>query len=511
MASDAEIVGERPPQVFISYRRVDDDTPDGSKKAKGFVKKLHDDLRFQLQQRGLPSPWLDRIRLDQADQFNAVIRDAVTNSDLFLAIVSNNYIQSDYCTLELATFLERLDRLPETEQVRRIFRVDKHIVPVDKIPERLREVKAAEFFLKDEKGRDETLYSPGRSPAIIDKKKYDEAIRDLAYAIYARLQKIIVTPPPESGGGEEPPEPYPEVENGPHSPKRTVYIAKPGSDMYNEYRTLVKELSGRGYNVVPDPESDLPRDGENAVSVIRQALAAAETSIHLVGTRQGFIPDELRDGIVPLQLIEAKTEAAQRSGFERLIWIPKLPPMVEQASNEPRAPFDVLEGFGGYFRGWADGKGADTVESDTASRFNDFVLQRLKSRAIAPPPGRKACVYVGALTVDRALGNAMALHVKSMGAAPVFGPTTLLERADHIIYCWGRGDETSMFDALASPAIEMWQKNHPAGCLCLVVHSPESETKSSAIEIGSWSTADCVLDRDADDFETQLRTLIMRK
>ena len=96
-----------------------------------------------------------------------------------------------------------------------------------------------------------------------------------------------------------PPPPVAETPTGLTSTGRSVFLAKPARDMVQAYDTLVRELVGRSYRVVPDPAADVPRDGSEAIKVIDEALANAELSIHLLGEKAGFAPDGEKKAIVP--------------------------------------------------------------------------------------------------------------------------------------------------------------------------------------------------------------------
>ena len=80
------------------------------------------------------------------------------------------------------------------------------------------------------------------------------------------------------------------------------------------YSRLAFELQGKGYTVVPEFNSDIPKDS-TALSCINEAIAKAEASIHLVGEKRGFVPDadETLDPIVKLQLARAR----ERVGGDR--------------------------------------------------------------------------------------------------------------------------------------------------------------------------------------------------
>jgi hypothetical protein len=159
-----------------------------------------------------------------------------------------------------------------------------------------------------------------------------------------------------------------------------VFVAKPAGDMEESYRTLVEELQGRGFRVTPDPDEDLGNLGEQVRSAVLNALAEAEASIHLLGTRKGMRPDGFDMDLVPMQLAAAADEAKRRSDFERMIWAPTVLPseMPTQAKGAPRDALKILKRFGQQLLA------TDQIDSDTASRFNEFVLQRLARKQSGP-------------------------------------------------------------------------------------------------------------------------------
>ena len=171
-------------------------------------------------------------------------------------------------------------------------------------------------------------------------------------------------------------QPEPQVDNARPSNGRVVFVAKPAGDMVEYYRTLVEELRGTGFRVTPDPDKDLSKLGEEVRSAVVNALAEAEASIHLLGTRTGGRPDGLDMDLVPMQLAAAAEEAKRRPGFERMIWAPTVLPAETsaRAKRARRDPLKILKRFGQRLLE------TDQIDSDTASRFNEFVLQRLERR-----------------------------------------------------------------------------------------------------------------------------------
>ena len=490
--SDSSRTDQR--SIFISYRRTDDSPPPEDLTAEGFVQYFHKQLQYELEdQLGLPKGvlWRDRCKLAAGDVFTKVIEDALGRSDIFLAILSRNYIQSDWCDREVTCFWKHFKDLDADARRRRIFRIDKHEIEDRDLPEPLREIHAIRFFEKNaETGLEEQFYYRGK---LRQRDPFFAAIREVATAIFQRLRELGVEPKPRRAAVEAPVV----ASNG-----RTIYLAKPGSDLQAAYRTLVRELAGRGYGVVPDPQQELPNDGPAAVEAIARALAQADTAIHLLGERRGFQPDGARDGIVPLQLAEAGRQATARAGFERLIWAPKIMPGAAPDSA-PRDPLAVLQQFDQLLP-------SDQIEGDTESRFDEFVLQRLGGREAPAAVTKKRYAYIGALPVDQKLVVEFGRRFKEFGLSLILGPAdpSTLKRADRVIWCWGEADEASMVDALESPALQGWRAANPAARIILLACPPASDSKATACQLDTFGAADFVLDVTATDFGGRLASLV---
>ena len=96
-------------QIFMSYARVDDAPPPHLPDAKGFVTFLHEQLAFELRRIGAPWPkiWRDTKRIENADQFEPRIEQAISDSSILLVVLSKNWISRPYCVRELESFAER--------------------------------------------------------------------------------------------------------------------------------------------------------------------------------------------------------------------------------------------------------------------------------------------------------------------------------------------------------------------------------------------------------------------
>jgi hypothetical protein len=255
----------------------------------------------------------------------------------------------------------RVEKLEADSGQRRIFRVDKNSVPEDNIPKILRSIQAVPFYSEggEEDGIDE-FYWRGR---VRRTREYEKAVNKLARAICERLKELGV--PLEAPVKSKP------RSSAARPKKGVVFVAKPATDMLEPYRALVEELQRRGYRVTPDADKDLSDVGEEVQSAVLNALEDAGISIHLLGRRKGGRPDGLDMDLAPMQLAAAADQIRRSPNFVRIIWAPKV--LVSQAGVEvERDPLKVVvEGFGARL------DDTDQIVGDTASRFTEYVLQRL--------------------------------------------------------------------------------------------------------------------------------------
>jgi hypothetical protein len=500
LAMDAQATPEkkREPPVFVSYGHVDNEPPPGQA-GTGFVSWLYQQLDYELRQLGFGQGlWMDVNKFKNGDTIPETIVERLAQSDIFLAIVSYNFVQSTYCQDEISVFINNV--ASKSSEHKRIFRVDKMEVANDLLPDHLRNVYSIPFYRKDpESGEVAEFYSRGR-PA--KRAPWQPAIRRLANDIVARLHELNPIRRTGPGAselgkfverGQAPPLPAGPRKgaNKPAKPVRTVYVAKPTFDLSDSYKTLVRELQGRNIAVVPDPGTDIPTDGAAALAFVRDALGMADVSIHLLSDRQGFLPDGLSQKTVPLQLAEAREAVAGNPKFQRLIWAPKVVPGSTDGTAE-RDPAAVLAQLDG-------GSANDEIDGDTAARFKEFVLQRLLPRSDDRPAGRAPAIYFAAATMDREYLLLAARAIKAFGAEPTYGLFNTEFKApaldcDHIVFCWGSADEADVLRALEAARRQLHARPERGGRLCLLVYPPTSDTKQIAIELESFGAADLIVD-----------------
>jgi TIR domain-containing protein len=365
---------QQAPEVFVSYRRLDDAPPPDRPNQRGFVSYLLRQLRWELGQLGVPDAllWQDRAKIELGDIWSDAICKALNSAELFVAVLSRNYITSDWCERELSTMTSRISMLDADAGERRLFRVDKHSVPEHLVPKPLSTIQAIRFYCEnDEADGVEEYYWRGK---VRRTREYEKAVHELAKAICRRLSELGIALKPRVQSQPKLDSYDPRPSNG-----RVVFVAKPASDMVESYRALVSELQGTGYRVTPDSEKDLGKLGEQTRSAVVNALAEAEASVHLLGDKTGGRPEGLDMDLVPMQLAVAAEEARKKTGFVRMIWAPKvlLTGTFAEGETACRDPLSVVDRFGERLP-------TDQIDGDTASRFNEFVLQRLERRGGGP-------------------------------------------------------------------------------------------------------------------------------
>lgn len=449
-------MSEEPVQIFVSYARLDDVAPPESPDALGFVTALCDQLNFEFKSHGHPRPrlWHDIRKIEKADQFEPRLTNALNASKLLVVVLSSNWMESVWCRRELDTFAERWKHDRGLRE--RIIVVAKRHIELDRRPSLLQGQPGFNFYTRDdadEPGLEREYYVRGRAR---DRRYYDQ-LEELAGVLWRRARRVgkaeTIAPP----GPETKP-----VESTPATAKpasdRTIYLAKPATDMEPAYDSMVKELSGRNYRIVPDPATAIPSNS-TALAFVDAAMAQAEISIHLLGEKHGYTPED-RAPIVDLQLARAAErsraaaagQGAPAPAFRRIIWAPEIldPDLSTSTPVVDRSHKDVLADFGGMIE-------TDKIEAQNLSRFVGFVSDFLvrnappgKSREIANAGER---IYLCHSREDSDYAQTIADLLESRKLEPVFpvfdGPPDAvtqfhleqLAKCDAVVLCWASASE----------------------------------------------------------------------
>jgi hypothetical protein len=349
--------------VFMSYAHDDDNKL--MDETFGWVEQFERDFRVTLkEQLGRPPEiWRDSD-ITPNDDFEKKIFRRLSQSLIFLPVLSKIFINRPYCLRELRTFAETAEKQLATYigadgEKKRIFIVEKLPVDLERLPKELQGL-GGKFKFHDS---EQTL-----RPALSSR---NSGFRDLYYTALNRLSKtaadLIRLAEINAASGVEPPAGL------------TVYLAQTTSDLEEQREVLRDELIDRGFRVLPDLE--LPHNVKRYTDAVKGYLESAVISVHVVGPEYGFIPE----GEKELSNVRLQHQLA----LERSERGPPMPQVIWLADGGKSATDDRQKGFIEYLlndeRVHAH---ADLIEGDIESLKTDLLekLARLQTASAAAEP-----------------------------------------------------------------------------------------------------------------------------
>ncbi len=308
--------------VFISYAHADNLEAGGP----GWVTQFHEILEPLLTsrlKRTKACVWRDK-RLSDNDEFDPVIMKQLPEAAVFVAVLTDNYVYSDWCRREAQAFCELaaqgLGLAPADKQ--RVFKILK-LPPEqqDSLPDAMRRTLGMPFFVREDKdGRetnDELDLPVELDPGYSDEygKRFRKQIARLAQDIANTLKAIDAV----ADAGTLPP---PVAADKPVSNKATVYLAQCGEDRQADREALRSELVQRGHPVLPDCE--LPTGEAGLLQTVTRMLERSALSVHLLGRMPGRVPPDSAgldsDLVIQNTLAVAR---AHEAPLERLVSLPE--------------------------------------------------------------------------------------------------------------------------------------------------------------------------------------------
>ena len=434
--------------IFLSYAHDDDLILSPDPNEPGFVSFLDQQLRLKLRDLGVrqASVWRDRRRISQGDQFADIIDDGLSHAELLVVVMSPNWMQRPYCRKELETFLSLRKAAGVANPATRMLVVGKGYVDRIARPPELQGQEGFLFYSRDDEN-DVSAVTPFFNRGKCNDRFYAE-LDELAGGLQKRVTQILSGAPAPQAMQASAPTVTPSG--------RTVFLAKPASDMKAAYVRLVTELQGKGFTVAPDPVADVPSD-RSAEAFVNDALSKAEVFVHLVGDSEGFAPEGL-DKIVKLQLGLARAKSAQTEGpsgqklNRRIVWAPKILDGGGSAPAGPvveRDPLKALERFDQQIA-------TDKIDGDILSKFIEFLFQYLTETAPKPvvtaAAGNKLDLYLSYHSADEDYAGAVAQALLESSVKPRIPVadsdadarrynSDLLAKCDAVTLCWGNASE----------------------------------------------------------------------
>lgn len=301
--------------VFISYTHVDNVKEAGAWVSQ-FHKMLHAYLKLTLR-RTEPVIWRDK-RLSDNEVFDETIIDNLKKSAVMIAVISDNYLASNWCIDEARTFCENAEQTVglAPKNLMRVFKVIKRPPESETpLPRPMRQITGTKFYVRLDKD-DNISTDRNDYPVELDPRLGDEFNRKLLLRINRLAQEIGATLNALEQG-----EPANDNAAVPQTQKLTVYLAECCDDQLEDYEALKSELLQRGYQIVP--KGVLPTVEAECRAEISRLLKTSALSVHLLGARSGTVPGgEGADSVVAVQN-ELALEQAKETPLRRIVSFPE--------------------------------------------------------------------------------------------------------------------------------------------------------------------------------------------
>lgn len=281
--------------LFISYANLDNKSSHSL--SNGWIEALHNRLNDRLGDLlgRQPNIWRD-LKLRGNDEFSEEILRILSQSAIFVSIISPRYIKSEWCLKELQKFHKQAASSGVyVDNKSRIFKVIKTRIRHDEHPKELQGLLGYNFYMEDETTDYFWEFDQGDERYKRQLEKLAQDIKKMLEHLNNRQQIIG-----KSSG-------------------KTIYLAEPASDREEDYNSIKCDLQIHGYHVLPDRR--LSRD-KRIRREVNGYLAESNISVHLIGEIYGVIPEDELNSIVEIQC-EIASQHIGNSEFSQIIWKPQ--------------------------------------------------------------------------------------------------------------------------------------------------------------------------------------------
>lgn len=307
--------------VFVSYAHADNDVPRGSSTDVGWVTALVDNLNIG------PNVRKKRLFIDHqlkpGDAFSTDLLAKVERSAVLLLLLSQNYVKSDWCGMEVEHFIR--SHAADPDQPTGIYVVE--LWPYEKLPEPPAAIQllrkrliATKFWYQPVDAPSPSLagYPTPRDGRAEGNQLYWRVLNDLQVAIDSRLAEVAAgqarsaeaaaataTAPAAAGGGL--------------GSLGTVLLADTTEDLEAQRNKLKARLEPEGIRVLPERGDYVGLDPQEFEAAVAGDLASAGLFVQLLSPTAG------RRGKLELPLPQLQYQRALAAGKPILQWASRQP------------------------------------------------------------------------------------------------------------------------------------------------------------------------------------------
>lgn len=403
--------------VFVSYAHVDNVKLGEEEAAPGWVHNLVNDLKTLLPQKLGRSQWgnvwIDHRRLVGNEPLTPDIQQAVSRSATLVVILSEGYLQSDWCRQERELFLQAAQRSGGVPG--RLFVVQLTDIERSRWPTPFTDLLGYKFFLMDDRtGRPRTLKLNADDPKD---RCYSQRMDDLSLDLADRL-KAMRTKPPEPMATVVP---ATASTTTPPGAGISVFLAETTPDLEDLRDDIKRQLEQAGLRVLP--ATYYPRSPDNFAAAMQPDLQDCMLFVQLLGPYTTRKTADLPKGYEGLQL-----DLAREADKTIMRW--RDPALKTDLSKNPELQSDdiMVMAFGDFKR-------------DVETRARSLAAkQQLDSR-------RDESIYIP--------GNALAL-VNAVQIDQAVADDICQALSEHNIGYWRNFDEKTPLADLAKEDIELY-------------------------------------------------------
>jgi len=298
--------------VFISYSHIDNSPPINAQ--IGWVDIFREILQQRLFLRCSPKVTIfsDHQLRRIGETFPEQLEDAISRTASFISILSNPYVESDWCQRELRHFMTGAG-------IERILKVEKSIVDqisdaeAQKLFDRIKDVLTCKFY--------EQIKNTASYRDLMPELKADDlaACYDKIDLIAQDLTKVLRTlraAVAQPAAGLAPPTAA--IDSA--ADQFCVYLAEAAEDVQRERNDIRTELLQFNCRILPD--QPLPDDRDQLVKAVSAYLGQAKLSVHLLGKDYGTIPPTEKRSLPHIQYDLAR-QMAQAGQCAQMVWTPE--------------------------------------------------------------------------------------------------------------------------------------------------------------------------------------------